>query len=299
PARTEAPQPAPCRFARCRGLYLGSSHPTATSFSFSWWASRASGSRSRARQPWSRRPLSPRGDISRSMRSWQPRSPRRSLATTVATGSGAQAASRWCGAMGASFSSTNRISSAPAASLNGTGPRPSSLAASSRCCVPGLPCLQGRHACRTAPSCSITRWAARLARGEYLWLHLTIGFAISLAGLWLFGAVTEDVIHHDPLTQFDVTLLEWLHARATPVGYAIFNAISLLGSPVALTILALGVGLVLASRRQWTLLAGWLAAFAGGGLLDAMLKLAIHRPRPPYATAFLRHYTWSFPSGHA
>jgi len=141
--------------------------------------------------------------------------------------------------------------------------------------------------------------AARFARGGYLGLHLTIGFAISLAGLWLFGGVTEDVVHDDPLTQFDVTLLEWLHAHATPAGYAIFNAISLLGSPMTLTILALGVGVLLASRRQWTLLAGWLAAFAGGGLLDAVLKLAIRRPRPPYATAFLRHYTWSFPSGHA
>src|SRR5437867_3215624 len=140
---------------------------------------------------------------------------------------------------------------------------------------------------------------ARFARGEYLGLHLTIGFAISLAGLWLFGGITEDVIHHDPLTQFDVTLLEWFHARATPVGYAIFNAISLLGSPVTLTILALGVGLLLAARRQWILLAGWLAAFAGGGVLDAVLKLAIRRPRPPGAAAFLQHFSWSFPSGHA
>src|SRR5207245_4008032 len=29
--------------------------------------------------------------------------------------------------------------------------------------------------------------AARFARGEYLGLHLTIGFAISLAGLWVFA----------------------------------------------------------------------------------------------------------------
>src|SRR5437879_5973757 len=70
--------------------------------------------------------------------------------------------------------------------------------------------------------------AARFARGEYLGLHLTIGFVISVAGLWLFGGITEDVIHHDPLTQFDMTLLNWVHARATPAGYAIFNAISLL-----------------------------------------------------------------------
>ena len=141
--------------------------------------------------------------------------------------------------------------------------------------------------------------AARFARGEYLGLHLTIGFVISVAGLWLFGGITEDVIHHDPLTQFDVTLLNWLHGHATPAGYAIFNAITLLGSPVTVTILALGVGLLLAARREWILLGSWLAAFAGGGLLDEVLKLVIQRPRPAYAAAFLHHHSWSFPSGHA
>ncbi len=141
--------------------------------------------------------------------------------------------------------------------------------------------------------------AARFARGEYLGLHLTIGLAVSLAGLWLFAAVTEDVIHHDPLTQFDVALLDWLHAHATPTGYAVFNTISSLGSAVTLTILALAVGCVLAARREWILLAGWLAAFAGGGLLDVVLKLVIRRPRPPGAAAFLQHFSWSFPSGHA
>jgi undecaprenyl-diphosphatase len=59
------------------------------------------------------------------------------------------------------------------------------------------------------------------------------------------------------------------------------------------------VGLVLAARREWILLGGWLAAFAGGGLLDGVLKLVIRRPRPPYADAFLQHFSWSFPSGHA
>src|SRR5437879_8881372 len=141
--------------------------------------------------------------------------------------------------------------------------------------------------------------AARFARGEYLGLHLTMGLVISIGALWLFSGITEDVIHHDPLTLFDVTLLNWVHVRATPAGYAIAGAISLLGSPVTLTLLALGVGLVLAARREWILLAGWLAAFAGGGLLDVVLKLVIRRPRPPYAAALLPHFSWSFPSGHA
>ena len=66
-----------------------------------------------------------------------------------------------------------------------------------------------------------------------------------------------------------------------------------------LTILALAVALLLAARREWIVLAGWLAAFAGGGLLDVVLKLVIRRPRPPGAAAFLQHFSWSFPSGHA
>jgi len=141
--------------------------------------------------------------------------------------------------------------------------------------------------------------AARFARGEYLGLHLTIGLALSLAGLWLFAGITEDVIHHDPLTQFDVTLLDWLHAHATPAGYTIFRAISFLGSSVAMTALGLGVAILLGARRQWVVLGGWVAAFAGGGLLNQVLKLMIQRPRPPYAAAFVQDSSWSFPSGHA
>jgi len=141
--------------------------------------------------------------------------------------------------------------------------------------------------------------AARFAPEEYLGLHLTLGFVVSLAGLWVFGAITEDVIEHDPLTLFDVTLLNWLHARATPAGYAVASAVSLLGSPAALGAVALGGSLLLAIRRQWIILGGWVAAFAGGGLLDVLLKVVIRRPRPPYAAAFLTDSSWSFPSGHA
>ncbi|HVH66993.1 MAG TPA: bifunctional DedA family/phosphatase PAP2 family protein [Gemmatimonadales bacterium] len=139
---------------------------------------------------------------------------------------------------------------------------------------------------------------ARFARGEYLGLHLTVGLVISLAGMWVFGGVTEDVIHHDPLTQLDMALLDWLQAHAAPAGSAIANVISLFGSPVTLTALALGVGVLLAVQRRWIALAGWVAAFAGAGLLTEVLKLLIRRPRP-LGAALLQQYGWSFPSGHA
>jgi len=140
--------------------------------------------------------------------------------------------------------------------------------------------------------------AARFARGEYLGLHLTIGMLVSLTGLALFASVTEDVVEHERLTQFDLTLLDWMQAHATPLGHAVFTWISYSGSFPAMAGLALAGCVVLAVRRRWMVLVGWAAAFGGGGLLDGLLKLAIRRPRPPTIAASLVH-SWSFPSGHA
>jgi undecaprenyl-diphosphatase len=126
-----------------------------------------------------------------------------------------------------------------------------------------------------------------------------IGLLISLAGLRLFAGVTEDVIHHDPLTQVDLTLLEWFHAHATVTGLQIFKAISLLGSPITMTLTGLLTTLVLAVRHQWLAMTSWVAALAGSGVLDSVLKMVIRRPRPPYTFAFPYEHSFSFPSGHA
>ncbi len=141
--------------------------------------------------------------------------------------------------------------------------------------------------------------AARFARGEYLGLHLTVGLAISLLALGIFGAITEDVINHDPLTEFDVDLLDWFHRHATPAGYRISETISFFGATPAVTVLALGMAVLLAVRQRWILLGGWLATLVGTGVLDQGLKLVIRRPRPPYAADILPSFSWSFPSGHA
>jgi undecaprenyl-diphosphatase len=122
---------------------------------------------------------------------------------------------------------------------------------------------------------------------------------VSLAALWLFGGVTEDVIHHDPLTQFDLTLLEWFHRHATPFGLRIFATITWLGSATMMTVLGITVALLLAIRHRWLVLASWAAALGGAGVLDAALKHIIERPRPIYAASFLHSYSFSFPSGHA
>ena len=141
--------------------------------------------------------------------------------------------------------------------------------------------------------------AARFVRGEYLGLHLTIGFLLSLAAVWLFAAVTEDVVHHDPLTRFDLTVTTLLRAHATTLGDRIFSAVSAIGSPVAMAIIGVAGALFLSVRRKWIVLAAWLAAFGGAGLLTTVLKNLIRRPRPAGAAEFLHGTTFSFPSGHA
>jgi len=131
-----------------------------------------------------------------------------------------------------------------------------------------------------------------------LW-RVRIGVAIGIVALCTLGAITEDVVNHDPLTKFDSTVLESLHRHATPAGVTVSAAISRLGSPVAMAVLAVGGLVLLAVRRQWIVLGGWVVGFGGAGVIDHWLKVAIHRPRPPYATALLQHSSWSFPSGHA
>ena len=141
--------------------------------------------------------------------------------------------------------------------------------------------------------------AARFARGEYLGLHLTVGFIISLAALWIFASVTEDVVTHDPLTNFDLALTTWIRAHTTPLGDRIFTAVSLIGSPISMAAVGMIGAMIIVVRRKWLELAAWVAGFMGAGVLAYILKIVIQRPRPVGATAFLHGESFSFPSGHA
>jgi membrane-associated phospholipid phosphatase len=141
--------------------------------------------------------------------------------------------------------------------------------------------------------------AARFARGEYLGLHLTIGLLVSIGALVVFGTITENVVHHERFTAIDLSFAAWIRAHATPLGDRIGVAISLLGGATAMATICLAVAGVLAYERWWIALAGWIAAFVGGSVLDWELKVIIRRPRPVGAERFLHDASFSFPSGHS
>lgn len=142
---------------------------------------------------------------------------------------------------------------------------------------------------------------ARLTPGQYLGLYLTLGLAASIACVWLFGGLAQDILAHDPIVQFDTRFATLLYSWATPAATIVFIIITEFGGPIVVAV-ALVMTLLLAWRRQWLLLGAWLAALGGGEILNVLLKQLFHRPRPVFAHPLYRiliDNDYSFPSGHA
>jgi membrane-associated phospholipid phosphatase len=139
----------------------------------------------------------------------------------------------------------------------------------------------------------------RVAPGQYLGLHLTVGLLAAAGCLWLFGGVTEDLLNNDPLVRFDETVETILHKRATPTLTAFFLVVTALGSLETIGLLGLVVSLILGVRRQWLYLGTWLAALVGGFVLNQLLKELFTRPRPYFEHPLMLETSYSFPSGHA
>ena len=139
----------------------------------------------------------------------------------------------------------------------------------------------------------------RVAPGEYLGLHLTVGLLAAAGCLWLFGGVAEDLLNNDPLVRFDQTVATTLHERATPTLTAFFLVVTALGSLETIGLLGLVVAIIFGVRRKWLNLGTWLAALAGGLVLNELLKELFARPRPYFEHPLVLETSYSFPSGHA
>jgi undecaprenyl-diphosphatase len=147
------------------------------------------------------------------------------------------------------------------------------------------------------------RRASRLATSAWDRLHdphvqLEVVLALVFLGaLTAFGHVVEDYLTGDPIVRWDVEFSRWLHVHSSPTLVSLFSVVTWAGNTVVLAAVTL-VGAALldrAGRRRdaYVLLGGAL----GIELLNALLKLVFHRPRPELAYVHLD--TYSFPSGHA
>lgn len=102
----------------------------------------------------------------------------------------------------------------------------------------------------------------------------------------------------NPLADADQILANWFHAHLTPLFVTILRALSEPASNewIAVT-LFFGV-LFFAWKRWWPSLATLIIAVPIGMLLNELIKVAVHRPRPFVEGAFVDWSGYSFASGH-
>lgn len=141
--------------------------------------------------------------------------------------------------------------------------------------------------------------ADRLAPGEYLGLHLTVGLALAAAAVLLFAGVVENVLEPSDLNAVDRAVPRLLQSALGLSAVRFFSVVTWLGSGIVLTAIA-GAGIiVLLLRRQGLLAGAWILAGIGGGLLNRGLKALFQRERPEALAGVTIPATWSFPSGHS
>jgi membrane-associated phospholipid phosphatase len=129
-------------------------------------------------------------------------------------------------------------------------------------------------------------------------LRLALGALLLVAAAWLFGAIAEDVMTDDRLTQLDAELAQTLHRLATPAVTRWMVWITNLHSTIAVSCYAALATLVLMTKKSWRTLALLFAAMAGGLTVNVLMKLAFHRARPIFDHPLVTLSSYSFPSGH-
>lgn len=142
-------------------------------------------------------------------------------------------------------------------------------------------------------------FARTLTAARYLGLYAVFAFAFALGAIAAFIEVADEIGVDEDLAQFDAELANALSQHLSDSTLRSFALITHLGDPDFLTILATIVTAALLLWKRWLLAGAWVAATAGGGLLNLLLKGIFERPRPLHEHGFAHETSWSFPSGHA
>jgi undecaprenyl-diphosphatase len=100
-----------------------------------------------------------------------------------------------------------------------------------------------------------------------------------------------------PVGEFDRSMYRWMDdIRVAPLTW-LFRFLNVLGGGLVTIPIRIAASAILAVRRRWRALAGFLLTWAGSELILGWLKDWFHRGRPDGALVDTVGY--SFPSGHA
>jgi undecaprenyl-diphosphatase len=136
-----------------------------------------------------------------------------------------------------------------------------------------------------------------LRHGDPRTLTISGLLTVLVAALAAFGHLVEDYLTGDPIVRWDVEFARWLHEHSSGPLVEFFKVVTLAGNAAVLGVIVVAVGFVLLRRGRANDAALLFLAFGGASVVNALLKLVFHRPRPELA--FVHLDTYSFPSGHA
>ncbi len=140
-----------------------------------------------------------------------------------------------------------------------------------------------------------------VAGGRHAWSErvvLILGFLSALSALLFFAWLAGEMMEGDT-ARFDSTITFALHQHAMPRLTTVMKGLTILGSSAVMTPLAILALALCYFRREFHALKVLAATFVGALLLEFVLKLAFHRPRPVPFFDLPAPASFSFPSGHA
>lgn len=132
-----------------------------------------------------------------------------------------------------------------------------------------------------------------------LGVQVLVSMAVAVTACIGFVEIADEMAADEGLGQFDSALSAALGRHASDDQLRIFAILTDLGDKGFLIPLSGCIAVLLLIRRQWFLAAAWVAATAGGGLLNTALKAMFERSRPQWAHGYAAADGWSFPSGHS
>jgi membrane-associated phospholipid phosphatase len=150
---------------------------------------------------------------------------------------------------------------------------------------------RARRAVDKATTFGRTAWRVPAQR------RLGLAVAAALLSAIAFARIAEDYLTNDPLARWDVSFARWLSGERSSAGTDFFRVVTFVGSPAVALAVATVACLLLYRRRRLVDAALLPVVLAGAELLNLVLKVSFHRPRPE--VAFVQLDTYSFPSGHA
>jgi membrane-associated phospholipid phosphatase len=140
---------------------------------------------------------------------------------------------------------------------------------------------------------------ARLRPHGAYGLWFTIGLASAGLALTTFGAITADVLGREELALVDLPVTTVIAAGRQPWLTTLMQGVTMLGSLPVIAGLVAGTGVFLRLRTgSWRPLLLAAAVSVGAAALDALVKYAVARPRPPAVLAAAPVAGYAYPSGH-